>query len=69
MMPEDVLLEAMGAVAAHGDSQELREKQCRKLRESIENEADQLQTITYSSDSTFTNVPEFWNRDPNDPGC
>ena len=57
MMPEDVLLEAMGAVAAHGDSQELREKQCRKLRESIEHESKRLHTIEYSGEATWTSIP------------
>lgn len=61
MMPEDVLLEAIGAVAAHGDSQELREKQCRKLRESIENEAERLQTIEYSTEATWTSTPKSYS--------
>ena len=35
MTPEDVLLEAMSAVAAKGNSSELRERMCRKLEKTL----------------------------------
>lgn len=43
MTPEDVLIEAIQAASLHGDSHNLIELQCEKLRESIEYEKDDHQ--------------------------
>ena len=45
MTPEDVLIEAIQAASLHGDSPNLRELQCEKLRESIERERDDDETL------------------------